>query len=171
MPLLFWHMSIIFPTYSFGVNIFAVTTGSSIYDISCGVGKSVGLYISSTSPVTLCTLYITDGAVVISPKSNSLSSLSSIISKCSNPKNPHLNPNPSAADVSVSYSSAASFSCSFSNATFKFSYSLPSIGYSPQYTIGVTFLYPFSGVSAGLSVIVTVSPTCMSDKLFILAAI
>ena len=121
-----------FPTYSFGVNMFAVTNGSSIYDISCGVGNSVGLYISSTSPVVLWTLYITDGAVVISPKSNSLSNLSSIISRWSNPKNPHLNPNPNAADVSGSYSSAASFNCSFSNATFKFSYSLPSIGYSPQ---------------------------------------
>ena len=61
--------------------MFAVTNGSSIYDISCGVGNSVGLYISSTSPVVLCTLYITDGAVVINPKSNSLSNLSSIISR------------------------------------------------------------------------------------------
>ena len=108
--------------------MFAVTNGSSIYDISCGVGNSVGLYISSTSPVVLWTLYITDGAVVINPKSNSLSNLSSIISKWSSPKNPHLNPNPSAAYVSGSYSSAASFNWSFSNATFRFSYSLPSIG-------------------------------------------
>ena len=108
---------------------------------------------------------------MINPKSNSLSNLSSIISRWSSPKNPHLNPKPSAADVSGSYSNAASFNCSFSNAIFKFSYSLPSIGYNPQYTIGVTFLYPFNGLSAGLSFKVTVSPTCMSDKLFILAAI
>ena len=93
-------------------------------------------------------MYITDGAVVINPKSNSLSSLSSIISKCNSPKNPHLNPNPNAADVSGSYSSAASFSFSYSNAVFKFSYSLPSIGYNPQYTIGVTFLYPGNGSNA-----------------------
>ncbi len=75
--------------------------------------------MSKTCPSVLWTLYITDGAVVISPKSNSLSNLSSIISKCNNPKNPHLNPNPKAADVSGSYSSAASFNFSFSNATFK----------------------------------------------------
>ena len=47
--------------------------------------------------------FITDGAVVINPKSNSLSNLSSIISKCNNPKNPHLKPKPSAAEVSGSY--------------------------------------------------------------------
>ena len=159
------------PTYSFGVYIFAVTNGSSIYEISCGFGNSVGLYISKTSPVVLCTLYITDGAVVINPKSNSLSSLSSIISKCNKPKNPHLNPNPNAAEFSGSYTNAASFNCNFSNATFKFSYSLPSTGYIPQYTIGVTFLYPSNGSSAGLSFNVTVSPTCISDKFFTLAAI
>ena len=114
-------MSIMFPTYSLGVIIFAVTIGSSIYAISVVGGKSAGLYISSTSPVVLCTLYITDGAVVINPKSNSLSNLSSIISKCNNPKNPHLNPKPNAADVSGSYSNAASFNFNFSNAVFKFS--------------------------------------------------
>ena len=127
--------------------------------------------MSITSPFVLCTLYITDGAVVISPKSNSLSILSSIISRCNNPKNPHLNPKPNAADVSCSYSSAASFSFSFSNAIFKSSYWLPSTGYNPQYTIGVTFLYPSNGFSAGLFFSVTVSPTCMSDKFFTLAAI
>ena len=65
---------------------------------------------------------------MINPKSNSLSNLSSIISKCNNPKNPHLNPNPSAADVSCSNSNAASFNFNFSNAILRFSYSLPSIG-------------------------------------------
>ena len=55
MPLLFWHISIMFPTYSFGVNISAVTNGSSIKAISdCG-GKSAGLYSSITSPLVLCT--------------------------------------------------------------------------------------------------------------------
>ena len=151
--------------------MFAVTNGSSIYEISCGLGKSSGLYSSKTSPFVLYTLYITDGAVVINPKSNSLSNLSSIISKCNNPKNPHLNPNPKAADVSGSNSNAASFNFNFSNASFKSSYWLPSIGYKPQYTIGVTFLYPLSGSSAGLSFNVIVSPTCISDKVFILAAI
>ena len=89
--------------------------------------------MSNTSPFVLCTLYITDGAVVIKPKSNSLSSLSSIISKCNNPKKPHLNPKPSACDVSCSNSRAASFNFNFSKATFKFSYSLPSIGYIPHW--------------------------------------
>ena len=59
--------------------------------------------------------------MVIKLKSNSLSSLSSIISKCNNPKNPHLNPEPKAPEVSGSYSNAASFNFNFSNATFKFS--------------------------------------------------
>ena len=58
---------------------------------------------------------------MIKLKSNSLSNLSSIISKCNNPKNPHLKPKPKAADVSGSYSKAASFNCNFSKATFKFS--------------------------------------------------
>ena len=74
--------------------------------------------MSSTSPVVLCTLYITEGAVVINPKSNSLSNLSSIISKCNNPKKPHLNPNPKAAEVSGSYSNAASFNFNFSKKLF-----------------------------------------------------
>ena len=66
---------------------------------------------------------------------------------------------PNAADVSGSYSNAASFNFNFSNAIFKFSYSLPSTGYNPQYTIGVTFLYPGNGLSAGLFFNVIVSPT------------
>ena len=77
-----------FPTKSFGVRISAVTKGSSIYDISFGAGRSDGLYNSITSPSVLYTLYITDGDVVIKLKSNSLSNLSSIISKCNNPKKP-----------------------------------------------------------------------------------
>ena len=52
--------------------MFAVTIGSSINAICPCCGKSVGLYISSVSPFVLCTLYTTDGAVVINPKSNSL---------------------------------------------------------------------------------------------------
>ena len=44
----------------------------------------------------------TDGGVTIKDKSNSLSSLSTTISRCSKPKNPHLNPNPKAEEVSGS---------------------------------------------------------------------
>ena len=140
MPRLSWHNFITFPTNSFGNIIFASTNGSSIYWILELSGKSDGLYKSSIVPSVLWTLYITDGLVVINPKSNSLSSLSSTTSKCNNPKYPHLKPEPKARDVSGSYSNAESFNYNFSSAIFKFSYSLPSIGYSPQYTIGVTFL-------------------------------
>ena len=110
-----------FPTNSFGVKISAVTNGSSMYDISFAGGRSDGLYSSIIVPSVLYTLYITDGDVVIKLKSNSLSSLSSIISRCKSPKNPHLNPKPNAFDVSASYSNAASFNCNFSSAIFKFS--------------------------------------------------
>ena len=58
---------------------------------------------------------------MIKLKSYSLSNLSSIISKCSKPRKPHLNPKPNAVEVSGSYSKAASFSFNFSKAIFKFS--------------------------------------------------
>ena len=74
------------------------------------------------------TQYITDGAVVTKFKLNYLSNLSSIISKCNNPKNPHLKPNPKAAEVSSSNSNAASFTCYFSSASLTFSYFSPSPG-------------------------------------------
>ena len=82
-----------------------------------------------------------------------------MISKCNNPRNPHLNPNPNATDVSASNCSAASFNCNFSNASLKYGYFAPSVGYSPQYTIGFTFLYPGSGSAHGSSASVIVSPT------------
>ena len=56
VPLLFWHISIMFPTYSLGVIIFAVTIGSSMYAISACGGKSTGLYMSNISPEVLWTL-------------------------------------------------------------------------------------------------------------------
>ena len=42
--------------------------------------------------------------------SNSLSNLSVIISKCNNPKKPHLNPKPSAEEDSASYEKLESLS-------------------------------------------------------------
>ena len=45
---------------------------------------------------------------------NSRSNLSCTISMCNIPKNPHLNPKPSAADDSGAYVKEASFNCSFS---------------------------------------------------------
>ena len=50
----------------------------------------------------LTILNSTEGGVTINDRSNSLSSLSITISKCNNPKNPHLNPKPKADDVSGS---------------------------------------------------------------------
>ena len=73
------------------------------------------------------------------------------ITDADDPRNPHLNPNPNATDVSASNCSAASFNCNFSNASLKSGYFAPSVGYSPQYTIGFTFLYPGSGSAHGSS--------------------
>ena len=47
---------------------------------------------------------------------------------CNNPKNPHLNPNPRACDVSGSNSKLESLNCSFSNASLKSLYLALSIG-------------------------------------------
>ena len=52
--------------------------------------------------------------------SNSLSSLSVTISKCSNPKNPHLNPKPKADDDSGSNEKLASFNCNLAKPSFNF---------------------------------------------------
>ena len=54
--------------------------------------------------------------------SNSLSNLSVTISKCNNPKKPHLKPKPSAEDDSASKEKLASFSWSFANPSFNFWY-------------------------------------------------
>ena len=106
----------------------AFTIGSSMYDISDGSGRLAGLVISRTVPSVLATLYITDGAVVIISRLNSLSTLSWIISIWSNPKNPHLKPKPKANDVSGSNDKAASFIWSFSKASFNSPYLAPSTG-------------------------------------------
>jgi len=53
-------------------------------------------------------LYITDGAVVMISRLNSLSILSWMISICNNPRKPHLKPNPKAIDVSGSKAKDAS---------------------------------------------------------------
>ena len=90
------------------------------------------MVISNISPSVFITLYITDGAVVIISRLNSLSTRSWIISICNNPKNPHLKPNPKATDVSGSKLRAASFICNFSNASFNSSYLAPSTGYIPE---------------------------------------
>ncbi|KPK32799.1 MAG: hypothetical protein AMS24_03140 [Chlamydiae bacterium SM23_39] len=55
------------------------------------------------------TLYKTLGDVVIISISNSLVILSKTISRCSNPKKPHLKPNPNAWELSCSICRAESF--------------------------------------------------------------
>ena len=61
-------------------------------------------------------------------KSNSLSSLSWIISMCKSPKKPHLKPKPKATELSGSKDNDASFTCNFSSASLTFSYFSPSPG-------------------------------------------
>ena len=139
-PLLSWHSSIIGPINSVVTMISAFTIGSSIYSISEGSGKLEGLVKSITSPLVLCTLYTTPGAVVTKSRLYSRSSRSCMISKCSNPKKPQRNPKPRATEVSGSKNREASFNCSFSSASRKSPYLAPSAGYTPQNTMGVTFL-------------------------------
>ena len=74
--------------------------------------------------------------MVIKSKSYSLSSLSWMISMCSSPRNPHLNPNPIAAEFSGSYTKAASLVCSFSKASLRSGYWSFSVGKRPQKTMG-----------------------------------
>ena len=76
--------------------------GSSIRAISCGGGSLLGFSTSSTAPLVRVTRYTTVGAVVSRVRSNSRSSRSWTISRCSSPRNPQRNPNPSASDVSGS---------------------------------------------------------------------
>ena len=149
--------------------MFVFMYGSFMSFILTLSGIFAGLSISMFEPSVSSTSYITDGDVVIRSILNSLSILSCIISKCSSPKNPHLNPNPSACDVSGSNSKAASFSFSFSNASLSSGNLLDSIGYIPQNTIGFIGLYPCSGSLAGLLAKVIVSPTFTSLILLILA--
>ncbi|MPM51335.1 hypothetical protein SDC9_98083 [bioreactor metagenome] len=100
-------------------------------------------------------------------RSNSLSRRSSIISICSNPKKPHLNPKPRATDVSGSNEREASLSLNFSSASRRSAYFAPSAGYMPQKTTGSAFLNPGIGSSAGFSALVIVSPTRAMDRFFI----
>ena len=75
--------------------------------------------MTSTVPSVSVRRYWTPGVVVISSRSNSRSNRSEMISICSSPKKPQRKPKPSAALVSGSKVSEASFNCSFSSASFK----------------------------------------------------
>ena len=99
--------------------------------------------------------------------SNSLSSLSVIISKCNKPKNPHLKPNPSADEDSASKEKLASFNCSLLKPSFNFWYSELSTGNNPQNTTGLLGLKPGKAFCNGLFASQIVSPTFVSDKTLI----
>ena len=74
--------------------------------------------------------------------SNSLSSLSVMISKCNKPKNPHLNPRPKALEDSASYEKLASFNFNLPKPSLSFWYSELSTGNKPQKTTGLLGLKP-----------------------------
>ncbi len=157
------------PTYSAGVRIIAVMTGSSMVAMLPASGSLDGLSISRTSPSVVVTRYSTPGAVVTRSMLNSRSSRSCTISMCSSPRNPHRKPKPSAADVSGSKKNDASFSRSFSSASRSSGYWCPSTGYSPANTIGLSSLNPGNGVSAGRLASVMVSPIFASPTFLMLA--
>ena len=94
--------------------------------------------------------------------SNSLDNRSCTMSICNIPKNPHLNPKPSATELSGVKVSDASLSCNFSSDVRNSSYILVSMGYTPAYTIGFTSAKPSIAFSQGRSVCVMVSPTLTS---------
>ena len=98
----------------------ALIQGSSIDDINVGSGRLDGFCKSRTVPLFKFTLYTTPGVVVSKFTSNSLSNLSVIISRCNNPKNPHLKPSPNAEDDSASNEKLASFNCSFARPSLSF---------------------------------------------------
>ena len=151
--------------------ISAFTIGSSIYSISDGSGRLDGFVNSIMVPSVLCTRYTTPGAVVTKSRLNSLSNRSWITSKWSSPKKPQRKPKPNAMEVSGSNCKAASFNCNFSKASRRSGYLAPSVGYNPQYTIGLTFLYPGNGASQGRFASVMVSPTRVSFTFLRLAVI
>ena len=95
-------------------------------------GIFVGLSIRSFELSFNITSYTTDGDVAIKSIPYSLSILSSTISIWSSPKNPHLNPKPSAFDVSGSKVKAASFNFNLPRASLKSSNLLDSIGNIPE---------------------------------------
>ncbi len=159
--------SITWPMKSDGTNTPALTYGSSIVSILLDGGRLAGLSTRYVPPEVSVTLYMTDGAVVIRSSPYSRSSLSCTISMCSSPRKPHRNPNPKATEVSGSNQIEASLSCSFSRASRRSPYAEASIGYMPEYTMGVAGLYPGRGALAGRLADVIVSPTGASPTCFI----
>ena len=98
---------------------------------------SAGLSTTSSVPSVRWIRYSTLGAVAMRARPNSRSRRSLTISMCSSPRKPHRNPKPSAPDVSGVYVIEESLSFSFSSESRRFSKSSPSIGNSPENTIGL----------------------------------
>ncbi|MNP51301.1 hypothetical protein D3C76_1456070 [compost metagenome] len=92
-----------------------------------------------TSPLVRVTLNTTLGAVVISAILNSRSIRSWMISMWRSPRKPQRKPKPRAVEDSGSNFREASLSTSFSKASRRSLYSVDSIGYKPQYTMGLIF--------------------------------
>ena len=105
--------------------------------------------------------------MVTSCKLNSNSNRSLIISKCNNPKKPHLKPNPNAEDVSASNVKLASFNFNLARPSFNFWYSELSTGKRPQKTTGLLGLNPGRATFNGSFASQIVSPTFVSDNSFI----
>ena len=87
-----------------------------------------------------------------------------IISRCSKPRKPHLNPKPKALEDSGSNEKLASLSFSFASPSFSFWYSELSTGKSPQNTTGLLGLKPGKGLSIGALASHIVSPTFVSER-------
>src|SRR4030095_7733955 len=118
-----------------------------------------GLSTKTISPSVLKTWYSTFGTVVTIVWLYSRSRRSWVISIWRRPKNPHLNPNPSAEEVSGSNTSDASLVLSFIRDSLRSSNSSLADGYIPENTIGLTFFYTPRGSVAGFAVLMIVSPT------------
>ena len=91
-----------------------------MFFISVNSSNLEGFLTITSSLLFLTILNSTEGGVTIRDRPNSLSSLSITISKWSKPRNPHLNPNPKADDVSGSYIKLASFKTYLSNESLNF---------------------------------------------------
>ena len=136
MPLLSFKSVKIAPRYSFGNNKSTSQILSCNFFISVYSSRIDGFLITLSSSLFLISLNSTDGGVTIRDRSNSLSNRSITISKCKRPKNPHLNPNPKAEEVSGSKTKLASFNTYLSNDSLSFVKSSESEGNILEKTVG-----------------------------------
>ena len=97
--------------------------------------------------IILVSLYGTVGAVATTSESNSSRNRSVKTSAWSNPKNPHRNPGPNAAETSGKTSTDASFSVNRDIDSRNFSKSSAEDGKMPWNTIGFAILNPTKGVT------------------------